>query len=614
MDSQLVLYTGLELYNIPVEPNTDLQTIIVAIDAAVGSGSGNPDYSLFNLGCLRDDYDPIDTTQQFAEAISDFVCNLQSGISEFVDTTFTDFAAAVTGTLTNLQEPNLTYAPTVAGNVEFNIEDTDSINQVYPKLFSGLDAMIAQSDPSTADWASIGVDPAPVTMAEAANIFIAASLAIQPVLTELLELAPLNGPYDNTANCLDGGEEDNADQTIRLLTDYVCTLPTFDGDSVVWPCSLTPPDDSLQSAMQLIATYAGAQADVVVTGPGPGLLYTPGTGCSGATLGLDPDTEAFYLVKADDADNTGDYLFNKLVSTDETIEITINSGDGYNRVDLSANIVDRKVAVNQYDGKASYLVDKIPSSGGNWGLAMLSQASPDNSQLILTPTMNNPETFLLNSFQVILSDPELLSAFRAVMDATNGCLCASIGDLFVEPSIGDGLFILTWTPTGGTTTTQVAKYRNRGLSSWLTNNFDPPNVLDAVTDEVSALSLAYNTVYQFQIDSNCPGDVSHSNIFEAIMYQDQEIDVVVNGGNISVNQNPMMTVATIEYRLYNDTPIVVDTQVATGYNPQVTFGSQIPGDYSVQWRLGTLINGVALYSDDPSQEGDWYSYGPITIS
>jgi hypothetical protein len=103
-------------------------------------------------------------------------------------------------------------------------------------------------------------------------------------------------------------------------------------------------------------------------------------------------------------------------------------------------------------------------------------------------------------------------------------------------------------------------------------------------------------------------------VYESIRYACQTLTAVVVGGVISVNQPILPTVDTIQYQLLNSSNVVVDTQTATGLAPNANFASQSADTYHVLWRMGTLVNGTMLYSDDASQLNAMCTKTGIVIS
>lgn len=600
MDSTLVIYTGLPLPYISVNPGDDLQTALISIDTAVNAMNPAPDYTPYALQCLRPTY-TITDTQEFAEAVADFICTTRADLDTFVSTTYVTDQAVLAAAINGLQDPALIFAP-------FGVVNTDNIQQVWAKVWTGLSTMIATGDPSTANWASVGVMVAPTTVADAFDEIIILALNAQAALAGMQTDL---GTFDNSANCLAGGATDDALTTINLLRSYICTLPAFDPGNITFGC-VAPGVDLETSIDNIIATLGGVMASYVET-PGTGLTLDPVISCVGRTINIDTSWEGLYKVAMSQNDaslGNADYLGAKVTSLDGSLTIDILTNP--DKLDLSVTTpVDLRTKVNVSDPSPGFLAEKIPSSGGDWGLAINTQANFDDTKLLLIPTVNNADVLINNIITAIQTDPDLLARFCATVAMCAGCLCDVITDLIV---VLDGLtFELNWTPTGGSTTSQVAKYRQAGTISWLTGNFTPANILSAVASTTVASGLAANTLYDFQVDSNCPGDVSNSNINQMIRFEEQAVVITPVAGVVSVTQNPMPTVDVIDYRLLDQNLVVVQNVSATGIAPSASFTAVPNGNYNLEFRQGTLVNGVMLYSDDATQSAAWYLDGPFAV-
>lgn len=613
MDSTFVVYTNLPLSYIPANPGDNLETILIAINTALNNSSSAPDLSGYNLYCLRDEC-TINTLQDFAECISNYVCTTKADFDSFISTVYEPAISVLQVAIAGLQMPALTYVP-------FGIVNTDSLPAVYAKLFAGFDAMILQSDPSLASWADISVDPTTIhTAADAANVFIGMFASLEPTISSLSELLPLNGPYDNSANCLTGGggtNTDNADATIRLLTSYACSLPSYTSSDIETTCLFN--SGTLQGDIQLLFSYIDTSTPLSAGLWGAGLTFTPGSGCTSGTLEIDTTWAGLYTVLASGSDTTPGHLSDKLISTNSTIEY-VALGD-FLSIDVAPALVAKlgKVYASGSDHTdPGFLIDKLQGGSNDWGMSVLITPSGDNSTVTITPVISDRKVFISNVMSNILDDEDLLAQWCALRDACNGCLCSTIDDLLVAPA-STGEFNLSWTPAGGTTSAQISKYRARDMSSWLTGNSTPSNPMtDMVNSSVTA-GLLGNVVYQFQVDSDCPGDVGHSNIYEMITYtcQDIAITVVDAGGGlqqITGTLLPLSTVDNVEFKLVNTTgPVTVENIITTGINPIAIFTPVSSGTYRIKWRYATLINGVTLYSDDPSQINDYCDTGTDVI-
>jgi hypothetical protein len=360
-----------------------------------------------------------------------------------------------------------------------------------------------------------------------------------------------------------------------------------------------------------LALFGNAAAAARVGAATGGISYVAGTGCNPASVHIDTTYTQFYKIAVDSADasaHTEDFLSAKLISSDSSIGIAVSG----NQLDLTAVVTtDPKVKVNSSDATSGYLADKIPSSTGDWGLAILVTPSVGNDQLLITPKMTDPSLFASNFLDYISTDSDLVAKWCALQSQCAECLCTAPGALSV--SISDNTYVMLWT-VGGSPVAQTATYRQRGNVDWISNvNISPANVLSNTATTATVSGLCANTVYQFQVNSICSGISNYGNIYESIIYTCQTLSANVVAGVITVTQPAVPTVDTIQYTLYHSTT-PVETVSATGANPVAHFASVAAGTYTVKWRYGTVINGTTLYSDDASQLNAMCTSGSIVVS
>lgn len=610
MDATFIIYTGIATPTVPITPGQNLQTILQNIDTAIANTNPAPSYTGFNLQCLRDDY-TINTTQQFAEAVADFICTLRSDVDTFIGTTYPANLSYITVSIGNLQFPSLTYVP-------FSIVDTMSITEVWTNVFAGFDGILAALNPSGADWAALSITP-PTTVTDAFDDLITYEQTQDSIIAGKQDAI---APFDNSGNCLvtvGGGVSDTIESTVSYLIDYACALPGLDVGSLDFGTCLTP-QTSLQDIIQNSLDVTNAILPNVIIAAGTGLSTSSLGPCAGQQIFIDDTWDGLYKVKAHVADTAPDYLNVKLVSINSTIEYTI-FGD-FLSLDINPSLTAQigKVKASGADANpADYLDAKIQGGTDPSGVTISTVFNSSTNRVAVIPNVN-VNTITNNILDAILTDPDLLAKYCGLAAACAGCLCASIDDLLVaRDSVGE--FDLSWTPTGGTTTAQISKYRQRGMSSWLTGNSAPTNPMGAMVAASVTSGLLGNMVYQFQVDSDCPGDVGHSNIYEMITYTCGEDLVTISytdagGGNFAVNatQNPLPTIDTVQYKIVNTVgPVTIQTISVPGDSPSVSFDPLGTGTYRVYWRYGTLINGVTLYSDDASQVGSWCDWGSNVI-
>jgi len=592
-----VFYSGGSLSYIGVTPNQTLDIILAEINTAVNNMSSAPNYSGYSLGCVRTQVGTINTTQQFAEGISSLFCTLQTSYNTFTGTTYVSDQNTVTTAINGLQDPALTYAP-------FSITSADNIGTVYSKMFAGFTAITASITPAAANWSTIGAS----SQSTIVGGFNAGISYMSGLNTAISGKQATIGTFNATS--IGGGATDSITTTVNELITYAAGLPVFANGSITY--GGVSAGTNLQSAVQNTINSVNSLLQYDVRGVGAGLTYTSiGTTYQGYKVAIDTTWSGLYKVALNSGDvANNDYLANKVESTDSSITIAVDGAT--NKLNFTiTNPTNNKVLVNSSDTVPGYLSDKITSLAGDWGMGIAVSVNPGNNQLNLTPIIINPSLLVSNIISFISSDSTSLAAFCALNSQCSGTTCTAPSALSVSQN--GSVFTLTWTASG-TAISQNTKYRQRGYSDWITdNNISPknPETNSATTSTVS--NLIVNTVYQFQVDSLCTSGANSSNMYESIIYSCQPITAVSNGGRVSVNQNPLLTIDSITYQLVNSSSVVVETQSATGANPEATFGSHPSGTYSVKYRYGTLINGVTLYSDDASQLNALCSHSNVII-
>jgi len=606
-NANTVQYTGVALSYIGVTPNQYLGTILSEINTAVNNLNPSPNFSAFNYGPYNG-YTVTTTTggvpstiQEFVEGISKIVDIDQYNLANFIATTYAADQTVLSSAISALQTPALTYSVT-AGGSSIVITSGMTRNQVLSATYTGVGSILNLLAAPGNTWSNLSIST-PVTILAAFNDLIT---YIANLTTTVSGKQSTIGTFDATP--IGGGATDSISTTVNELIAYTAALPSYTSGAITWGC-ITPGGD-IQSDIQAIVTFTSYIANTYISSAGTGMSVVSGSACNGNALSIDTTWVGLYKVAVDSSDTTPNSLLAKLTAG-TGISLTVTSPGGNETVLVTNSLpADGKTLVNSSDTISNYLQAKLPSSPGNWGLANIVAPTVDNSQLTISPTITDPTTFVTNLMSYVASDPALLALWCSINSQCAGCTCTAPSNLTV--SLGMGTFILAWT-IGGTPVSQMTEYRQRGFVDWITNvNISPtnPEANDITTSTVS--NLDDNTVYQFQIESVCSGATNGSNVYEAIRYSCQSLTAVVVGGIISVNQSILSTIDTIQYQLLNVADVVVDSQTATGLAPNANFASQDAGTYHVNWRMGTLINGVMSYSDD--QLEGWCTLTGIVIS
>lgn len=610
MDALTVTYSGVSLPYISVTAGMNLQTILQNINTAINNSSSAPDYSGYNLYCVTqtDGTSHPTNTQNFSEGISKILCALQTAYNTFTTTTYTTAISTLTTSINGILSPALTYVP-------FAITSADSLATVYSKLFSGFNSFgfntsTSTFDPFTSNWSTLSISPSHSTITTWNNVIAYLSTLTTTVSGKQASI----GTFNNSGNCLStigGTSADSLTTTIGLLTTFTCSLSSsaFNAGSITWGCVSS--QSNLQNSIQALVSSISSVINNYVAGAGTGLAISTIGSCLGKSLAIDTTyTQLYKVMLSSDAYTNAGFLNNKVTSSDSSITIAI-SGNLLNFTVTTP--VDHKVMVNSSDPTPGYLIDKIPSLAGNWGLSIIIGPSSNNTQLILTPSVTNPSLFVQNLISTISEDSALLSQWCNLMATCSACTCNSATDLSVV--VSGAAFDATWTAGSGVAT-QTFQYRIKTTGTWVSNTgINPSNPMSGSNQTATITGLSSNTVYQFQVLSNCCGTTTAiSNTEEGIIYAKVNLTTGVASGVISGSQTTMSSVQIVEFNLYNiNTSTIIQTVNATGTNPTVAFTSVGSGAYSIKYRYGTMINSSLLYSDDPSQSGALYATGTITV-
>jgi hypothetical protein len=615
-DSTLVVYTGIPLTTINVTAGMNLQTALDNINTAVATVIVT-DYSSFNYGpyygyTLKTPLGAsITTITGFVEGTASGIGKVSSDLATFTGTTYPSDQSIISSAISNLQVPGITYSNS-AGGLSISIGNTDSINTVLTKLATGLgDTGNLLAAPGNA-WSLISITPDPTNIYDAFNELINYNITQNSVIAG--KEASI-GTFDNSINCLvtvGGTSTDTAGETIDLLTLYACTLPKFDASVITTTC-LTP-QGNLENWIQQLVNIADFNAANGFSAVDSSMTATSSGACSGFTIGVDPTWTGLSKVATSSQDTTPGTLTDKLIAGTNVTFTSSAPGNQTLTIDVTLP-TPNQVATVALDNNPNYLYSKLLGGlDSTWGLAIIPQLSQDYSTLAMVPNMQNPFNFVQNLINYISTDPTLLAAFCALKTQCDGCQCLAATAFTVTVDLINTEFDLSWAAGTSLGETQTVAYRESGATNWITSaniTLANPQLYTATSAVVANLNV--NTVYEFQIVSNCGTGPNYSAIVTGIIYAQQTLTDGENGGVISVNQASMPTVDVIEYILLDSVFAPIENVNATGINPVAVFQPQLAGTYYVQYRYGTLINGVTLYSDDVSQAGTWYQSAGIPI-
>ena len=605
-DSTLIVYSGVTTPIIPITAGQNLQTILQNIDTAINAHSAAPNYSSFNYGPYNgytiyqtDGVTTPTTAQNFTEGIGKIVCNLEYTVNHFIGTTYSNNLSVLSNAIANLQNPGLAYSSN-AGGLAFTITAGMSSVAIYNTIFSAIGTVgTLLGTPGTA-WSSLSITT-PTNISDAFNDII---VYLQGVATSLSGKQATLATINNSSNILSsvgGTSTDSVNTTTGLLTTYIThNLTSYLASSITTWGAITT-GTTMQNSIQYIVDATNYLYTNGVVAGGTGLsLSSVGTTYQGKKLAVDFTNQSFYKILVDSSDTTSDFL-NAKITSGTGISTAIQNVGGNENVQITNTLPETyKVKVTSGDTVADYISNKIQSTGGTWGLGNIVYTTTvgSNTFLAISPQIPNPEIFISNLIAYISTDPAMLAAFSALVLQSQSTPNCNAGTSFTVTAASP--FTLAWTHGSGCTS-QTVNYRQRGSSNWVNNiNITAANPQTNTTNSASVANLNNNTVWQFQVTSNCSGSTNNTPVVESILFACQNVTKGVICGVITINQAPLTTVDNVTYLLYSGSSLL-QTVITTGLVPSATFTSVSSGTYTVKWRMSATVNGVTVNSDDSSQ-------------
>lgn len=597
MDSITVIYTGTDLNHISVTTGQNLNQILLSIDTAINNISPNPDYSGYNLYCVTevDGITHPTNTQNFSEGISKILCNLITTYTLFTGTTYPTALTTITNAINAITIPALTYSP-------FSITNTDTLTQVFTKMFTGFTSYTAALNPSGASWSTLSITP-PTTVTTAFGDLIT---YIASMNTTISGKQTQIGTFDNTANVLAGGATDSIFTTVGEIITYITTLPAFNNGSITY--GGVSSGTNLQTAVQNVINTVSSLLTNGVVANGTGLtIASVGSTYQGKKLSIDPAYTTLYKVMlSGDAYTNANFLDDKIIGDETTIHVATVS----NQLVISQLTPSgaNQVKVNSSDSTGDYLGVKVQGLPDPAGLGLNIQTSiPNTNDKVQFIPNIDLSIFTPALLSYISNSPDIFSQFQQLVNQTSGDGCAAPTALTV--AYATNTCTLSWTPSGSAAS-QNSKWRQAGTTTWFLAGFTPANPETGATATSTITTPLTNMVFDFSVDSLCTGGgISTSNVYQMIQYSAGTGFAHTTSGSsptavIHVSQNPL-SLDTVEYRLKNSGSAVIASITSTGASPIGSFTGLSSDTYSIEYSYKTLVNGVNLASTDASQLNAW---------
>lgn len=404
ISAKCVYYNGPALPCSGITTGEDLETALQNIEEQICSVIG--DYSTYNTYCLA----PINTQQEFVEAISQGYCSLKDDFDFFVNTTFVNYQTSVTNQFNAIINPAITCATAGVTNV-------DTLTTVLNKYCTKMTSLTTYVDISGVTWDCLV--PGPITKLEDGfNALVSAICSLSSAGTVL-------PTFNNIGSCLPSpGAADSLVDTIDKIKTRLCQTPTFDINALTWGCTPKPSTTTtnLQAAFQSVLDGVNDYKQNKLSFS-PDFTLTPTNPldpCAGQTLNLTvPVIGSDRFVASDPGDASPATLIQKLAAGPNiTLDIVTNPG----QVTITSLADTYKVKADATDLNPDYLIDKITGvTNVVDGIAITDTYDAGSENVLLTPTIDWT-TFINKMFDVISVDAALYARFCELACA---CDCTS---------------------------------------------------------------------------------------------------------------------------------------------------------------------------------------------
>lgn len=427
-DATCITYTGPNLVCIGKNAGSNLEQILLSIDAKVCSATS--DWSGFNYHCLSDEY-IITNPEQFVSAITSEYCNLQSAYNTFTTTTYPTGINNLQTQINQIVSPNLTFC---AGT---GILTTDTYPTIITKLASNICSLQTSQNVSTANWNQcFTTSPLPTTIVQGFNVVLNQICTLQSQINNQVVLPTFN----NQGSCLSiQGTADTLVNTVNSIKTRVCQTPIFDIDSAPWNCIANPATGSganLQAAFNAVLNRVNTLAQKETTFD-PNYFITSynvsGQPCSGTFVTLDASaingTDRFVASNATDA--TPGTLADKLSpGTNITLDFSTNPG----QVILNSTATDQLVKTTSGDPSAGYLLDKVNGvTNVTAGVSITTTNNVSTNKVDFIPNVD-PTRHINWLFDQIENDLTLYNRFCELMCGCGPCAGSTTSTTTTKPT------------------------------------------------------------------------------------------------------------------------------------------------------------------------------------
>lgn len=433
LDTACVKYTGSNLSSINVLSNSNLEDILITINTKFSEITGI-NWDQFDYSCL-DASEAITTAQEFAEAISAYVCELNTEFETFSTSTFTDAITAINSSIEAIEEPNITSCSAVG------ILSTDTYSQVLTKLSTALCSTITAIDPSGANWSTFSVvSPEPTNVTDAFNIVID---WVNDLVTNPAE--PTLPEFNTIGTCLPTpSANDTLYNTVVKLINKICELPELDIDELLWQSCIANPNEGggadLESVLNTLIQKLNEVYSLRITEFDSDFFETSyntsGDTCTGTIVTLRNDIGlSDELVALDNSDTSPGFLLDK-ITAGSNISFDTVTAPGTVIIDCDAE--DNKVKADSGDTVSDYLINKIAGkSDGDSAITLSESYNATTDKVDITPSFDW-NIMAQKVMEAISSNNDRLTEFCALSCGCQPCIAGEERTITVIVTTVDG--------------------------------------------------------------------------------------------------------------------------------------------------------------------------------
>lgn len=483
IDSSNVIYSGFALTCLDIESGATVEEVLQAASQKICEATGS-DFSAFDMSCLTNEDDSQITTQQeFVEAISNYVCNLEITHNTFIEE-YNTFVTEITQIVEGNNEAGFS-------NDYLGIAEGDTVSEALEKVADAVEDLDARLDLSSVEWDVCGftTTTAPTTIPQGFTTILDYICTLESTIPTGSTSLPT---FNNIGSCLPGTltATDTLVATVNKLKEKVCSVD-YDLSGLTFGCvtSGSTLEDVLQNMltrMNLFSRYAFDSSFDISNPGGPCDVFT----ISVNTAALDRK------VSSNGSDLTPGYLVDKLqAGTNITLDDTTTPGKV---IIASSGTGDHKVMVNALDPTPGYVIEKIDGVADSSGaLTLAVGANGTNDLALITPTFDW-EIMGTQLITEITSNPTLTSmwqSFICALDCTSGptvrfTTYAGLSDKQVQITVTQNVPTLAWYNSGAA---------NISLGTSL--NGGPSAITTAATNPQCTITIDNNgiTGYNFSI-------------------------------------------------------------------------------------------------------------------